>query len=219
MALAKLTILVEDRDPIEAMFNPNQITIQKTVNWQDVPTAQRDSPAAQFTHGDRATLTLDLFFDTYETGADVRDYTDDIAHLATVEQHGDLHRPPICRLVWGRYGEFFKGVLQGLTQRFTLFLPTGMPVRATLGCTFAQWRSDEEDRRRQGRSSVDVTKTRTVRRGDTLSSIAGEEYRDPTLWRPIAEANGIDDPRVLQPGRSLVIPALQPVAPTGGGRR
>jgi len=33
-------------------------------------------------------------------------------------------------------------------------------------------------------------------------------YRDPTRWRLIAEANRLDDPRHLEPGWVLTIPAV-----------
>lgn len=219
MALEKLKILVETGpnafgQEIAALFNPNLLTIQKTVNWHEAPGAERDVPASQFTHGNPATLTMDLFFDTYEAGTDVRQHTQKIASLTTVEEHGKIHRPPICQLVWGQAGVFFQGVVESLSQRFTVFLADGTPVRATLGCTFKEWRSDEEEARRQRKESADVAKTRTLRRGDSLSSIAGEEYNDPALWRPIAEANGIDNPRTLTSGRVLAIPALRPGRPT-----
>ena len=219
MALAKLMILVELRsnpllfnvvNPIVALFNPNQITIVKTANWKVLPANQRDAPASQFTYGEPATLTVDLFFDTFESRADVRrNHTNRIAELLTVEKHGNLHRPPICKLAWGTAGDFFQGVLQNLNQRFTLFLEDGTPVRATLSCTFREWRSDEEEERRQSTSSVDVAKTHMVKLGDTLSSIASEHYSDPGLWRPIAEANDIDDPRAIQPGSILAVPSLR----------
>ena len=217
MALAKLMILVETSsnllrfyNPIVALFNPNQIAIVKTANWRLLPANQRDTPASQFTHGEPATLTVDLFFDTFESKADVRrTHTNRIAELMTVERHGRFHRPPICQLVWGASGVFFQGVLQNLNQRFTLFLESGTPVRAILTCTFREWRSDEEEMRRQNKQSVDVAKTHTVKRGETLSSIATEHYGDPTLWRPIAEENRIDDARTIQPGKILAIPSLR----------
>jgi nucleoid-associated protein YgaU len=213
VALAKLTIRVETApgqfgQEITVLFNPNQITITKAVNWREAPTAQRDVPASQHTHADPARLTMDLLFDTYEAGTDVRDHTDQIVHLMTVEKHGNMHRPPICRLFWGRAEMFFQGVLENLTQRFSLFLEDGWPVRATLGCTFKEWRGDEEEARRQNRQSANVVKTHLLRRGETLSSIAFDEYHDPALWRPIAEANGITDPFSLPYGKSLVIPTL-----------
>lgn len=214
MALEKLTIQVETgenefNDAFEVLFNPNQISIQKATKWELTPTAERDAPTSQFTYGEPATLSMDLFFDTYEAQSDVREHTDKLYHLTTVEQHDDLHRPPLCRLVWGNFNfNDFQWVLQSLTQRFTLFLDSGTPVRATLSCTFKQWRSDEMEARLLKKQSPDVAKTRTVRRGDTLSSIAAAVYRDPLQWRPIAEANGLDNPRQLKAGQVLTIPAL-----------
>lgn len=217
MALAKLTIRIETAPgrferKVEALFNPNQITIQKITRWRPNPRPESDTSTTQFTYGEPATLTMNLFFDTYEAGTDVRQYTREIFHLTTVQEHGNLHRPPLCRLEWGAFNISdtyqCEWVLQNLNQSFTLFLSDGTPVRATLRCTFKQWRGDEVEERLLNRESADVAKTRVVRRGDTLSSIASEEYDDATLWRPIAEANRIDNPRVLTPGRRLIIPAL-----------
>lgn len=214
MALEKLKIQAETApgsfdEQITALFNPNAIVIEKGVGWIDVAVAQRDVPAAQHTHGHAAILSLDLFFDTYEDASDVRRHTDRIARLMTVEGHGNMHRPPVCRLQWGRSGVFFQGVLVGLTQRFTMFLEDGAPVRATLGCVFKEWRDAQEEARRQNKQSVDVAKTWTVRRGDTLASIAAREYHDPARWRPIADANALADPLAVRPGQVLLIPTLR----------
>lgn len=152
---------------------------------------------------------MELLFDSYEAKTDIRDHTGRVYHLTTVEQHGDLHRPPLIKLQWGSFDfDGFTWVLQSLNQRFTLFLSDGTPVRATLSCTFRQWRSDDTEARLLNRQSVDVAKTVMVKRGDTLSHIAFREYKDSTLWRPIANANDIDDPRQLTIGQTLVIPAL-----------
>jgi nucleoid-associated protein YgaU len=42
---------------------------------------------------------------------------------------------------------------------------------------------------------------RTVVAGDSLASIAYREYGDPTMWRPLAAFNGIDDPLRAAAGR------------------
>ena len=47
-----------------------------------------------------------------------------------------------------------------------------------------------------------------MRDGDSLPSIAYDAYGDPTRWRPIAEANGIDNPMHLRRGTELTIPTL-----------
>lgn len=222
MALAKLKILIETAPgtfgkEVQVLYNPNKVTMTKAAKWSLVPAAERDSPTSQFTYGEPATLTMELFFDTYETGQDVQDYTREVFYLTTIEKHGDLHRPPLCRLAWGLYsfGDF-QWVVTNLVQNFTLFRDNGIPVRATLNCTFRQWRSDEVEKKLLDTKSPDVAKTRIVQRGETLSSIAALEYNDPALWRPIAEANGIDNPRLLEPGRTLSIPVLDPATISRG---
>jgi nucleoid-associated protein YgaU len=219
MALEKLQIIPEQRGAvlsfggaIGALFNPEKLTFNKSVGWKHQEAAQRDVPELQFTNAEPRTLSLELVFDTYDTEdaqkRDVRRLTDQVLRLTTVEKHGDKHRPPVCRLSWGRVGVFFQGVLERLEQQFTLFMEDGTPVRASLSCTFKEWRTNYEDLNRQDKQSSDVAKTRIVRRGDSLSGIAAEEYRDPALWRPIALENGIDDPRRLSPGTVLLIPTL-----------
>jgi nucleoid-associated protein YgaU len=223
MALAKLKILVLNEHgnsvqrEIHALYNPGQVSLSKSANWCSAPTAGKDTGTTQFTHGEPATLRLELFFDTYETDENVEDYTQQVYDLTTIEKHGNMHRPPVCRLVWGSYsfGDFL-WVVTSLTQTFTLFREDGTPVRATLSCDFRQWRSEEMEKRAVNLRSPDVAKTRVVRRGETLSGIAGEVYANPALWRPIALANGIDNPRRLEPGKTLLIPVL---AAGSGARR
>jgi nucleoid-associated protein YgaU len=224
MALEKLQIIREKNigsldfdyaNPIEALFNPNQLSISKSVNLSDQKATQRDAPESQFNHGEPATLNLELFFDTYDTPNPNKDkvttrYTNRVLSLATVEQIGGSkkHRPPICLLSWGSFGVFFVGLLQSLERQFTLFMEDGTPVRAKVRCTFKQWCSNIQGLQREDLQSSDVAKIRIVKQGESLSQIAAEEYRDPRQWRAIANENGIDDPRLLQPGTVLLIPTL-----------
>ena len=184
MALEKLKIFVEERPGtfsavgFEVLFNPAELKLDKSANWPRVATAGRDTARSTFTHGEPYSLSLELFFDTYESKKDVRNYTNAIVQLVTVQ--GDLHRPPRCKLSWGKNN--FGGrqwALHSLSQRFTLFLPNGRPVRASLGCSFKEWRSSKEEALKVKLSSPDVAKTRVIKRGETLSSIAAEEYNDP----------------------------------------
>lgn len=205
-------LVFEHGSAIPALFNPNKLVFSKSVGWSSQNASQRDVPELQFTNAEPRTLTLDLIFDTYNTGGaqkdDVRKYTSKLLHLCTVERHGDKHRPPVCRLSWGSVGIFFQGVLERLEQQFTLFMEDGTPVRATSGCTFKEWRTNYDDLNQQNLSSSDLVKFRTVKRGETLSGISAEEYRDPGLWRVIADENGIDDPLLVMPGTALQIPKL-----------
>ena len=48
----------------------------------------------------------------------------------------------------------------------------------------------------------------TVQPGESLSNIAKEYYDDINLWQKILDANGLDNPDMIQPGQNLLIPKL-----------
>ena len=54
MTLAKLTILPELGLPVVALFNPQEISVSKSVHWRRIPVAESDVMRAQFTHGEPA---------------------------------------------------------------------------------------------------------------------------------------------------------------------
>jgi nucleoid-associated protein YgaU len=157
-------------------------------------------------------LTLQLFFDVTEGGADgqtsdVRAETNKIVALTRIEPKQG--KPPVCRVSWGREAppgsDFpFDGVVTNLTQNFVLFRASGEPVRANLTVVFTELIDPEQNKRE---TDPDLT-TYVVKRGDTLSAIAARLYRDPTQWRVIAVANDLDDPHHLQIGVRLAIPKL-----------
>jgi nucleoid-associated protein YgaU len=66
--------------------------------------------------------------------------------------------------------------------------------------------------RTEGTSGTVASPTRartyTVRKGDSLSRIAKQEYGDAGQWRRIFDANRdqISDPDLIQPGWTLTIP-------------
>jgi nucleoid-associated protein YgaU len=100
-------------------------------------------------------------------------------------------------------------VLDHVNGRFTLFLPNGTPVRATLDVSFKEYIDVQVLVRKQPTESADHRKMRVVRSGDRIDNIAGEEYGAPGQWRAIVEANNLEDPGRLEPGVVLVIPPLE----------
>ncbi len=204
MTLAKATITPEDNDPITVLFNPNQYSLTGSNRIAEIGIPGLGSPILQFVRGNSRTLTMDLFFDTYEEQADVRKETNKIYRLLDIL--GPTHVPPVCTFSWGSLT--FVGIVTSVNGKYTLFLPSGVPVRATLSVTFKEHIPVDVQVRAIPTESADHTKTRTVKRGDSLFGIAAEEYGDPAAWRPIARANRIDSPRELEPGRVLVIPPL-----------
>ena len=164
MDLAKLTILPECDEEIKALFNPNKLVFAKTVQWEQKSAKERDVPELQFKNGQPRSLTLDLFFDTYDSESaqkeSVRKYTDKLFKLTLV--NADKHRPQVCELSWGTSSVFFKCVLESMTQQFILFMEDGTPVRAKCQCTFKEWRTNAEDQRNQNTQSSDIVKKRVI---------------------------------------------------------
>jgi phage protein U len=212
---AYLTIRDKPRLIVPFLFNPSEFSVERTNQFTEVNIPGLPSSTFQFVKGGARTITMDLTFDTYEEKVDVRTFTDRITGWESETKKGkglmdidsDLHAPPICLFIWGAY--IFPCIIERATKRFTMFLPDGTPVRATLNITLKEYKDFETQVKEISLQSADRTKTRQVKQGDSLWFIAAKEYGNPALWRCIAEANRIDNPRVLKPGMELIIPPLE----------
>jgi hypothetical protein len=123
----------------------------------------------------------------------------------------ELHAPPVLQLSWSSLQ--FQCVLARVSQKFILFADDGTPVRARLTTTFNEVIDPEQELKRVHPQTANFSKAHVVTDGDTLSAIAGRFYSDPSLWRPIAIANGLADPRRVEAGTTLVIPMLPYIDP------
>jgi hypothetical protein len=195
------------------MFNPKELTVSKQNNWKQGSNPKTNIPDCEFSGGGAASLKLQLFFDTYPEGEDVRKkYTDRIYKLTQVDaalkdKKSGKGRPPTVRFQWGRTIGF-DAVIASLSQRFTLFLPSsGIPVRAVLDITFSQVKDELFYPPQNPTSGGDGgERVWTVKEGDTLAWIAFSAYNNPNEWRRIAAANRLTQVRRLTPGTPLVIP-------------
>jgi hypothetical protein len=212
------------------MYNPQELRIEQGNNFAEVGIPGLDAPPLQYVRGRSRVLTMDLFFDTYESGEDVREYTTPIVRL--LDRRPQTQAPPVLLFSFGRMQ--FRCVLVDAAQRYTMFARDGTPVRSTMSVRLQEYVDVRVDTR-QGlffgsptvtaaadaalsgaRSALDAAGTGSVTvhvtvRGDTLSGIAAAYLGDPAHWRRIAVANGIDDPLAVPPGVSLVIPSTGPV--------
>jgi hypothetical protein len=203
--------------PFTVLFNPTEYSFEDGSTWQDQD-RNRQRPELQYTGGERTKLTMELFFDTYETDTDVRAHTSKLVKLLvpTTNQGNDGKRPPLVELSWGKADPDtansyfpFVCVLEKLTQKFTLFNSSGTPVRATANVTFKQFRLPKDELKRNPQRKSFPYQVYTVRSGDTLSGIAAKSWKDPTRWREIADSNPVENPRLLEAGRTLLIPAIE----------
>jgi len=205
---ATLEILqpTEAKAVIPLRFNPTEYQLQKGNNFAEIPIPGLESPPIQFIRGAAEKLSLDLIVDTSDTLDDVREkYTNKLRALMNI--NAKLHAPPIVRFNWDR--QIFVGVFESLNITYTLFKQDGVPLRAKLSAVLKEYRPAAVQVEETPRQSPNVEKAYTIRRGDTLSAIAGQVYRDSSRWRVIALANGITDPSRVEIGATLIIPRLQ----------
>jgi len=171
------------------------------------------APLIQYVNGNLRTLEMELLFDTWSNKTlpkqDVRDETGKITRLLDIDSN--LHAPPQLNVSWSSLQ--FRCVLARVSQRFIMFADDGTPVRARLTVTFNEVIDAEQEAKRANLQTADYTKLHEVAQGETLSGIAAQRYENPQLWRPIAMANDIADPRSIYAGQKLRIPSLPYIDP------
>ena len=205
MGLAKARITVESTGQrIDVQFNPEEYSLNKDNNFASQAIPGLSSPLLQFVHGNLRTLEMELFFDTSDARTDVRNQANQVVDLLKITS--DLHAPPVLLVAWASLQ--LRCVLVRANQKFTRFLEDGTPVRVKVNVTFNEFVDADHEAKEVNRQTADFTKVYVVSAGDTLSGIAAKFYDDPTVWRPIAIANNIDDPRSISPGQELSLPSL-----------
>jgi hypothetical protein len=213
MALVKAAITSESTgDRLEVMFNPEEYSLNRDNNFASQAIPGLSAPLLQFVNGNARTLEMELLFDTYEQLTDVRIQTQKL--ISFMEIDSKLHAPPILRVAWASLQ--FRCVLTRAAQKFIFFLPDGRPVRARVTVNFTEFIDPDREAKQVNRQTADFTKLHTVKEGETLSGIANLHYENPLLWRAIAIANNVDDPRALTPGQMFQIPSLPFTNPETG---
>ena len=186
--------------------------------WNFKPTTGVDLPDGEFGGGLPRRTTLALLLDVSLLGPDqsVKDTANNLLKMMETGGGGGGGgaAPPFVTFRWGSV-DLPKSVPVSLTIQYVLFHPNGEPIRATVDLELAQ-AEKASTASGSGTSEGQNPTTRAqrglrvhqVRDGDSLPSIAYDAYGDPTRWRPIAEANGIDNPLSLRRGSELTIPTL-----------
>jgi nucleoid-associated protein YgaU len=211
--------------PVELVYNPTELNFEKSVQLAEITIPGLNAPLQQFVRGQAEKLTVELFFDTTDAGigagaVSVTTQTDLIYALTRIEPSG--HAPPTVSFTWGvsvpgnnlpaasgnQRGNEFLGVVESVRQKFTLFSPDGIPLRATLNVTIREFAPLHKQLPRTNPRSPDRTHAHVLTGSETLSHIAASFYRRSTLWRPIADTNRIGDPRRLRAGVLLAVPAI-----------
>jgi nucleoid-associated protein YgaU len=109
-------------------------------------------------------------------------------------------------VLWGRLS--FYGRLTSFDIEYTLFRPSGAPLRAKANLSFQGYKNPQEATLEANMSSPDLSHLVVVTEGDTLPLLCHRIYGDSRYYVEVARFNGLPTFRALKPGLTLHFPPL-----------
>jgi nucleoid-associated protein YgaU len=194
------------------MFNPTEYTVSKSAKWTRPTTSSAKSATKpEFGGAQPQAVSMEVFFDDFEAKGDVATRVQtllDWTKPTKVSVNKKQPSPPILAFEWGTNPALagFRGFLKSVTAKYTLFKQDGTPVRATAQIAMEEVPTDPKGQNPTS-GTIDSRRTHHINEGDSLHSIAFQEYGDPRLWRSLATYNGIDDPLRVRPGTRILLPS------------
>ena len=198
-AKAKLVSLGPDRTEVIVHFNPASLvyTVENSTNQQSGD-PKRKQFAAQFS----GKLTMDLQFDTTNTGEDVRLTTNKVAkfmqssaNAGKNESSGNAQAQPVLSFQWGAYE--FKGTMESFKETIDFFSADGVPLRSLVSIGLARqdkvFDEGADFKSAKVNDSLNKSLVPTSERDDVtkLATKAG----DPSAARRLGADNGLDSLR------------------------
>jgi len=205
----------------KVQFNPETMKVTYA-NQLQTPQGAGDQtgPAArQFVGAGTTKLNLQLWFDVsapvpegMSKETDVRKLTQKVAYFITPKEDGDKLVPPAVSFIWGSFQ--FDGIMEGLDESLEFFSPEGRPLRASMTLNLSQQRITKfAFRDARGPASAPSLGSRPLAQaggGASLQGLAAAAGKGSD-WQSIASANGIENPRLLQPGALIDLNARSPL--------
>ncbi len=205
------TIIVDsDKKPFEVMINPSNFKRQLTIEYSKQQTLGQSAGSPKFAAICPEGLSMsNLVLDGTGVVAPATRSVNDMVNalLAVIYQYnGEEHEPNYVRVLWGSF--IFFGRVENINIDYTMFKPSGEPLRAKVSMGYTGWMSNQERALRANMSSPDLSHLVEVREGDTLPLLCNRIYKDPSYYREIARINNLSNFRKLEPGSLLRFPPL-----------
>jgi hypothetical protein len=203
---------------VRVQFNPEtlKVTFTNQVATPQGSGDQNGTAARLFVGSGTTKLALQLVFDVnaplpegQEAVTDVRQLTEKVGYFITPEPQGEGYIPPAVRFLWGSFK--FDGIMDSLDETLELFSHDGKPLRASMSISMSQQKIPPASSLRQPSDTASSGSTGPAAgstphtpapAGATLQGMTASRSRGGD-WRRIAQANGIENPRMLQPGQLI----------------
>ena len=196
------------------LLNPADVKHTRGIVYDKKKALGQPAVDPKFSAADVETLTFALVLDCTgvvplqagEARQDVKTLLEKM-NKVVYQYDGSQHEPGRVRLLWGTL--IFFGRMQTMATHYTLFKPSGAPLRAKVDLSFVGAMSKRETELVSNLSSPDLTHLVEVRDGDTLPLLCNRIYGDPGYYLEVARFNQLTDFRNLRPGWKLHFPPLE----------
>lgn len=205
------SVSVDQGKSFELMVNPADLSHDFSIRYNETDVAGQLSKMKKFDGVDSEKLAFKIVLDG--TGAvsqtEVVDVKTQVKSLSDIiyKYQGVKHEPNHIRILWGSF--IFFGRLESISLKYTLFKPSGEPLRAEIDLKFTGFMTAEEEALLSNRSSPDLSHVVVVKAGDTLPGLCTKIYSDPLVYKQVAEVNQLANFRKLMPGDRLLFPPLK----------
>jgi hypothetical protein len=193
------------------MFNPFEYAITKQAQYDKQPRMGKNTPSVEFKSGGAKSVQLTLYFDTSDTRQSVESYTKPLWTLLEVDESAKVPNtekssPPKVAFIWGKLE--FQAFVMSMTQKFTLFLLDGTPVRCVVTLTLEEGvPPDEAQAQEPGATNTSQQQTPvTATEGERPDNMAAQNGGDPANTRDVMTANNVDNPLNVPRGTNLARP-------------
>lgn len=196
-----------------AMVNPSEFRHSAGISYDEQKTLGEPSANPKFNAMEKERVSFSLTLDGTGAVPSVSPIPVPVKVMMTqlrrvvYDYLGEKHEPPHVQLVWGTL--IFFGRLESFSAQYTLFKPSGEPLRAKVDLGFVGATSAKATKLLANLSSPDLSHRVLVREGDTLPVLCDRIYGDPGYYIDVARFNGLSDFRRLEPGRQLHFPPLE----------
>ncbi len=198
-------------EKFEVMLNPASYKHGHSISYNEKPTLGQLAPDTKFSAMAAEKVSFNIVIDG--TGVVNLPIPDDVKTQVqklngiVYKYDGNNHEPNPVRLLWGSL--IFFGRLESMSAEYTLFKPSGEPLRAKIALGFTGFMSKEQEKLVANRSSPDLAHYVEVKAGDTLPLLCYRVYKDSSYYTEVAKMNNIVNFRSLTPGTRLEFPPLR----------
>jgi hypothetical protein len=202
--------------PYICKINPSSLSYDFKITYATTETQGKVAENQQFTGISSPELSFEFTIDgTGASGPPVK-VEDEVEAFknACYYYKGDNHCPPNVLITWwgplmSYQKKVFNGVIESFSLTYTLFSPSGLPLRAKIRTKFKGSMDDKKETAVSKTSSPDLTHIKTINEGTSLSALCKEVYGDESFILEVARLNNLVSFRNIKPGSKLIFPPIK----------